>query len=152
MIAVAFYAEARTNCGKQIRFDLWEGMARSFGVDTLICIDQLNFECFYFKCSDVKSALHVHSLKEIYDLFPNAKRVYVEKDGPVIPTELHKYTHPEEDVIYFFGGNSGGFRKQVPKDSPGDWVVIPTNHTTGLWAEQASIIMMADRWHRGNNR
>ncbi len=147
MIGVSFYAEARTNCGRQVSTKEWESLSRAFGVDTIICIDQLNFECFGFSTSMVPNAFTVQSIQEIRDQFPDALLVFVDSQG----ISLYDFTHPDDDVIYLFGANSGGFRKQAD-GIDGERINILTDTDHSIWASQAATIVLADRYQRGNNR
>lgn len=145
MLGVCFFIEPLSNCGRQIRTEEWRTLAESFGIDTLIAVNTTNFECWQFE-----DGPSFPDIKRVVEAYPNAKRVFVDKDGPVEPTYLYSYQHPEEDVIYFFGANCGGFRNQY-KGIDGDWVQIHQTGRAGIWAIQAASIVMQDRWHRGNH-
>jgi len=151
MIAFCFYIPRRYQCGKQIRLERWELAAKSFEVDLLIAIDRTGFECLSIEQpAGEPSVIVVRHITEVYEAYPNASRVFVEKDAPsgVIPTDLYEYQHPAGDVVYFIGDDGSGF---VGDTSDGDWVVVPTLSKYGLWAEQAGLIVMADRCRRDDN-
>jgi len=133
MIGVCFYFEPKETTG---RIGLrWNDLARAFGVDELFCLDRSDDNKFS-TLEDVKAA------------YPNAKFVFVETNAPIEPTSILEYNHPEGDVVYCFGTNGAGFRIPPTKDM-GDFIYLPTECPEhSLWAEQAALLVMADRYYK----
>ena len=152
MLAVCFFVESRADCGRQIRTEQWLSICRSFDVDRQLVIDRTGKPCF----SPAEDPEHPAEVFETFDAvvnaYPNAHYVMVERQGPVEPTLLPNYEHPEGDVIYVFGPDSGGIESLKPPSA--DWIQIPMSDRTrwGMWATVAGTVVMRDRWLRGYNR
>lgn len=145
MIAIAFYIDHKEKCGRQIRISQWTALVDAFGVDHLAVIDMNGIECFEPK-ANVPVTKH-KGLRDALAQFPDARVVYIDKSQTHQP--YTEYQHPQGDVIYCFGCDVGGFRGDA--NGAGDWITIPTNSKYELWAVQAALLVMSDRWNRDNH-
>ena len=145
MITVCFYIDAKERCGRQIRIDRWTTLADGYGVDQLIVIDMNDIECFQPK-ANVPVIKH-KSLHDALAAYPDASVVYIDKNQS--HQSYEEYEHPPGDVIYCFGCDVGGFRGEAKRE--GDWITIPTDSKYELWAEQAALLVMSDRYRRGSH-
>lgn len=149
MISVAFFAEGRHPCGKEIRTEEWLSVCRSFDVDRQLVINRTNRECFHPNEDAGHPALVYATWDDLYAAHSTAKFVMCERQGPVEPTLLSDYTHPtDDDVIYCFGPDGGGLEGLVVPGA--DWVQLPMSEKSrwGMWALMAATVMMQDRWLR----
>jgi len=151
MIGVAFFAENRNSCGKQNHTEMWLSLCRTFDIDRQLVIDKVGIPCFAPAEDPNHPAEIFQNFVDIFEAYPDAHYVMVERQGQADPTPLPDYRHPKGDVIYCFGPDSGGIETYRPPKA--DWVMVPMSDKTqwGMWAIMTATIVMHDRWTRGNN-
>lgn len=142
MIGVICFAEDR----KESFFNdivIWQTTARAFNVDVLVIVDTYGD---LPKWSDTQNFENTHitstldeAIDYIDETYPNHTIVYLDINGD---EKVGKFKHPNKDVVYLFGPDSGEitpkrFDKKVKIDVPEE-----------LWASQIFAAVMLDRGNK----
>jgi hypothetical protein len=152
MIAVCFFVDARGRCGKEIKTEEWLSVCRTFDVDMQLVIDRTNTKCFSPSEDSDHPAEVYASIEAVFAKYPDASYVMIERQAPnpIAPTLLEDFQHPQGDVIYCFGPDSGGLEGLNPPNA--SWVILDMSENTrwGMWALMAGTLVMHNRWKRGD--
>lgn len=150
MFALAVYFERRSDCGRQHKTEHWHNLARAFAVDHVFVIDRVNLPCFAPKFESFDVVQHLD------DIEFDGQRIFVDNVHPPNRENflLKDFVHPEDDVLYIFGGDAIGIQdinagKETHQE--GIWLQIETATKHGIWSEQAASIVLSDRYVKNAN-
>ena len=136
--------------GRTADFGRWVNQLYAFGLDALLLVGtEDTSNALGLVQSGTVAVSWIRKLEEALVTYPTAVRVFVEHRG-VIPGNvkyepLHRFKHPQGDVLYFFGADAMG--TALPELTKNDKVVTidyPRGDVT-LYAQEALTCVLYDR-------